>query len=310
MDLTYNDITANMLGTKRQRPMYLSKFTKFRSELDMRTYPKDPHAYTKQFLTEIDQWINQHNYVQYKNLDTMLYRDAILGTTHQLDELHLLHGKNIRVLPGEYKYHRRLTDFSVNEIRHYSELKHGDVFITSYPSCITTDVHLNFDKLLDHCAAQNIPVHIDGAWFGQCRNFHFDVSHPAVESVSVSLSKAYGMGSQRIGIRYSKTRTLGPISIMNDFDYCNVSDMWIGVEMMRHFGPDYWWSQYSQLYSKVCADFSLEESNSIHVAWKTDTDNNKHYVGVRTPLRFLIENIFDERGTDNGLNQIERAEKK
>ena len=39
-------------------------------------------------------------------------------------------------------------------------------------------------------------------------------------------------------------------------------------------------------------------------------DNGKHQFGVRTPLRFLIEGVFDERGTDKGLNAIERNERK
>lgn len=303
----YEEITVDMLGTKRQRPMYLSNFTKFRNNLSMLGYPKDPHAYTQTFLKEIDKWINAHSFVSYLNLESMENKDAILGTTHQLDELHMLHGNNIRVFPGEYKYHRRLTDFKVNEISHYTELKHGDVFVVSYPSCITTDVHADFDKLLDHCAEQEVPVHIDGAWFGQCRNFTFDVSHPAIHTVSVSLSKAFGMGSQRIGIRYSKHKNNGPISIMNDFNYCNVSDMWIGVEAMNYYGPDFWWKNYSALYSKVCTDFNLVESNSIHVAW---TDNTKtQYVGIRTPLRYLIEGVFDLRGTDNGLNEVEKNER-
>jgi hypothetical protein len=162
--------------------------------------------------------------------------------------------------------------------------------------------------LLDYCDEHDIPVHIDGAWFGQCRNFEFDVTHPAIKSVSVSLSKALGMGSQRIGIRYTKEKTVGPISIMNDFAYANVSDMWIGVEAMKHFGPDYWWANYGDLYSKVCKDFSLKESNSIHVGW-LDDDDGTHQFGVRTPLRFLIEGIFDERGTDKGLNEVEKMER-
>ena len=305
----YEDITFDMLGTRRQRPMYLSKFTKFRQNLDMRTYPKDPHAYTETFLTEIDRWINEHTRVRYTGLETFSRRDAILGTTHQLDELHQLYGLSISVMKGEYKYHRRLTDFKVSQISHYTELQPGDVFIASYPSCITTGLHDEFDKLLDHCAEYSIPVHIDGAWFGQCRNFDLDVTHPAIQSVSVSLSKALGMGSQRIGIRYTREKTLGPISVMNDFNYANVSDMWLGVEAMRHFGVDYWWSNYEDLYTRVCADFGLAESNSIHVGWITD-DNGTHQFGVRTPLRYLIEGIFDERGTDLGLNAIERAERK
>ena len=293
-----------MLGTRRQRPMYLSLFTKFRSSLDMRNYPKDPHEYTSYFLNEIDNWIQSHTLVRYENLNSLSNRDVILGTTHQLDELHMLHGKNIRVLPGEYKYHRRLTDFSVTEITHYTQLKPGDVFVVSYPSCITTGQHSDFDKLLDHCAENKIPVHVDGAWFGQCRNVVLDVSHPAISSVSVSISKAYGMGSQRIGIRYTKNRPVGPISIMNDFSYCNVSDMWIGVEMIKYFGPDYWWTNYSDLYSKVCTDFGLTEANSIHVAWK-----NGVQLGIRTPLRYLIEGVFDIRGTNQGLNTIEKNER-
>ena len=306
--MKYEDITFEMLGTRRQRPMYLSKFTKFRQSLSMNDYPKDPHEYTKYFLQEIDKWITEHKHIKYTGLETFTRRDAILGTTQQLDELHHLHGSAITVYKGEYKYHRRLTDFNVKQITSYNEITNGDVFVASYPSNITTGYHKDFDKLLDHCAEHNVPVHIDGAWFGQCRNFEFDVTHPAVQSVSVSLSKALGMGSQRIGIRYTREKTVGPISIMNDFAYANVSDMWIGVEAMKHFGTDYWWSNYGELYSKVCKDFDLEETDSIHVGWLTD-ENGKHQFGVRTPLRFLIEGIFDERGTDKGLNQIERNER-
>ena len=306
--MEYSDITFDMLGTRRQRPMYLSKFTKFRQELDMKTYPKDPHAYTETFLQTIDEWINAHTYVRYYGLNTFTRRDAILGTTHQLDELHQLHGRKIAVYRGEYKYHRRLTDFTVKEITHYTDLNKGDVFIASYPSCITTNYHKDFIDLLDYCHLGDIPVHIDGAWFGQCRNFELDVTHPAIQSVSVSLSKALGMGSQRIGIRYTRERVNGPIAIMNDFAYAYVSDMWLGVEAMKHFGTDYWWKNYKDLYTKVCADFNLEESDSIHVGWLND-NSGKHQFGVRTPLRFLIEGIFDERGTDKGLNKVEREER-
>ena len=159
--MKYEDITFEMLGTKRQRPMYLSKFTKFRQNLDMNTYPKDPHAYTETFLETIDEWIKSHIHVRYNGLETFTRRDTILGTTHQLDELHQLYGLNIAVYKGEYKYHRRLTDFKINEITHYSDLKKGDVFIASYPSCITTNYHKDFDKLLDHCDKHDIPVHVD-----------------------------------------------------------------------------------------------------------------------------------------------------
>lgn len=303
--MRYEDLTLDMLGTRRQRPMYLSKFTKFRQNLSMNDYPKDPHAYTHYFLEEIDKWIYNHRFVKYIGLETFTRRDAILGTTHQLDELHSNHGKNITTYKGEYKYHRRLTDYSVNQVQSYKEVQSQNIFVVSYPSCITTGSIDEFDKLLDRCYSIGVPVHIDGAWLGQCRNVELDVSHPAIHSVSVSLSKALGMGSQRIGIRYTREKVIGPITIMNDFAYANVSDMWLGVEAMKHFGTDYWWSNYSDIYSKVCKDFNLKETDSIHVGRDSEGD----CLGIRTPLRFLIEGIYDERGTDKGLNKIEREER-
>lgn len=302
--MKYEDMTFEVLGTHRQRPMYLRKFTTFRSELDMATYPRDPHAYTEIFLDTIDKWIASHQYIKYNGLESFSRRDVILGTTHQLDELHLLHGENIVVYNGEYKYHRRLTNHSVRQINTYTQLRKGDVFIVSYPSCITTGKIDEFDELLDYCAKLYIPVHIDGAWFGQCRNIEISVDHPAIQSVSVSLSKALGMGNQRIGIRYTKDRVNGPIAIMNDFGYVNASDMWLGVEATTYFGADYWWANYGELYTKVCKDFDLLESDSIHAAWK---DNILY--GIRTPLRMLIEGIYDERGTDKGLSDIERKDR-
>ena len=58
-----------------------------------------------------------------------------------------LHRGKIATYKGEYKYHRRLTDFKVKQIKHYEELITGDVFIVSYPSCITTNYHKDFSLL-------------------------------------------------------------------------------------------------------------------------------------------------------------------
>ena len=307
--MNYEDITFDMLGTRRQRPMICSEIWNFKQTLSMETYPKNTHEYVGYFLGEIDKWIRRHKFSVYKNLDVFDRRDAILGTTHQLDELHWLYKGRIATFKGEYKYHRRLTDFKVKQINNHKELSKTDVLVVSYPSCITGGMIDGFENTLDHCNYLNIPVHIDGAWLGQCRNFEFDVSHPAIHSVSVSLSKALAMGSNRIGIRYSKNTPVGPISIMNDFQFANISDMWLGVNQMNKFGPDYWWKNYSDLYSKVCIDFGLEEADSIHIGWHRQEDGWRDPLGIRTPLRFLIDGIYDERGTDKGLNNIEKTER-
>lgn len=301
--MKYEDLTQEHLGTKRQRPMFLSEFTKFRAQLDMSTYPHDPAEYCNYtFLPTIDEWINDHQRAWYLGLDNFHIRHTILGVTQQLDELHQLHTNNIAVFRGEYKYHKRLPSF-VREIDSKLDIMPGECVIISAPSTITTNLLPNMTEILDYCHAIEAQVHIDGAWFPQCRDFELDVSHPAIKSVSVSLSKAFGMGSQRVGIRYMREPIVGPISIMNDYGYQNVSDAWIGVEAIKHFGPDYWWRNYEDKYEQVCRDFKLDPSDSIHVGWR-----KMEYVGIRTPLRMLIENKYDERGTDKGLNDVERNE--
>lgn len=290
MDITeYNDIEYGHLNFKRARPMMLKRFNKFKRSLTLENFPADTKGYNSVFLSKIDEWINSHVRCRYLGLDTFQQRDSIIGTTHQIDELHYLHGDNIAVFKGEYKYHRRLTNDGVKQIEHYGELKTGDVFVVSMPSCITTNGHVDFDKCLDHCLEHNIPVHIDGAWFGCCRNFELDVTHPAIVSVSVSLSKSLGLGNQRCGIRYTRETTPGPIHIMNYFGYHGAGDQWFGAQFMEKFGPDYLWNNFEHLYDKVCNDFNLIPGDAIHVAF----DQNGHHIGVRTPLRFLIDNKWD-----------------
>lgn len=302
--IEYRDLNLSSLGTKRQRPLYLTEYTKFRESLDMKSYPRDPHSYTDYFLQEIDNWINRHEQCKYIGLEEFPYRDAILGTTQFLDELHYLHKENIVVLEGEYKYHRRITEGKVQTTRGKYNILPGNVFVVSYPSCITTSKLVMFTEILNHCYEIGVPVHIDGAWFGMVRGFDFDVRHPAIKSVAVSLSKSLGLGSQRIGIRYTRDKTVGPISVMNDYRYANVSDMWLGVQFMKEFGVDHLWRKYHSYYYKVCRDFGLHQLNAIHLAMGSD---GIHY-GIRTPLRMLIDGIYDERGTDKGLNEIERNE--
>ena len=38
--MQYEDITFEMLGTRRQRPMFASAFNKFRKTMDMKNYPR------------------------------------------------------------------------------------------------------------------------------------------------------------------------------------------------------------------------------------------------------------------------------
>jgi|TARA_B100001027_G_C16234191_1_gene316217 hypothetical protein len=302
----YNNFSSDLMVNRRQRPMMLSAFQKLKHQLDIKTYPLDTYKYTDFFLEKIDNWIKNHTLCQYQGLETFTRKDAIIGTTQSLDEMHHLYGNKLTVYKNEYKYHRRLTDSNIKQVEDYKQITAGDVFLLSYPSCITTGNIDEYEEMLDWCFKIGVPVHIDGAWFGCVRNFSVNVDHPAIKTVSTSLSKSLGLGAQRIGIRYSKERINGPITIMNEFRYCNVSDMWLGVNFMDHFGTDYYWKNYTTEYEKVCNDFNLNSSQAIHIAFDKATNER---VGVRTPLRYLIDGYWDQHGLASSLTEVEKNEK-
>lgn len=290
MEPTYNDIKIEHLRTTRPRPINLKELVRFKKSLTLADYPRRGKEYNQVFLEEVHNWIKSHSLCKLLGLDTFPVRESILGTTHSLDEIHFINKGKVAVLENEYRYHGRL-NVPVKFMQSWVELSKDDVFVVSMPNCNTTNIVKDYNHIFNYCLKHNIPVHIDAAWFGCTRNFELDCSHPAIKSVSVSLSKSLAMGNQRIGIRYTREKIVGPISIMNDFGYHNVSDQWMGIKMMKHFGPDYLWSNYEEQYNKVCQDFNLTPSDAIHVAW----NNEGSMIGTRLPLRMLIDKKWDNR---------------
>jgi alanine-alpha-ketoisovalerate/valine-pyruvate aminotransferase len=193
----------------------------------------------------------------------------------------MLHGKDIKVLHGEYKYHERLNPDIIP--MNWQDLSKGDVLILSMPFPRTGDVHSEMQQILNHCAKQSVPVHIDGAWVSCCYGIAFDFSHPAIKSFAVSLSKG-GMGGNRIGVRYSREWVNDSISIMNDFNMNSQALVSLGKKFIETFGPEYLWKKYGEAYSRVCSDFGLEPTRAIHLA----LDSTGSPVGVRPLLRCLV----------------------
>lgn len=290
MSMEYNGLSADKFLTSRIPPMLVGKIIGFRNSLDMKEYPADSNQYTPYFIEKVTNWIKSSKLNNIKNLESLKFKNVILGVSQQIDELHYKYGNRLVIMEGEYAYHWRLNS-NILKVSHYSSIPARSVLVISYPSVITASNITDIDELLDFCYKNSIEVHIDAAWLGQCKNIEIDVSHPAINTFSISLSKAFSMGSQRIGVRYSKTQIDGPINIMNSFGYNNISDMWIGCNMIDKFGSDFWWKNYNTEYTKVCKDFSLKETDSINIA-----TYNGIFVSIRTPLRMLIDNRFDTRG--------------
>lgn len=162
----------------------------------------------------------------------------------------------------------------------------GDVLVFEAPFAHYGDLHPHTSEILNRCQELTIPVHIDASWYGCLRDFKFDYSHPAIQSISFSLSKGLGLGSHRTGIRYSKKRWAGSVSISNDFNMNIVSSMWIGMRFMEKFTIDYAQEKYGEAYKLVCEKLNLTPTKALHIAFKDNAP-----VGIRPFLRTLVDDV-------------------
>jgi alanine-alpha-ketoisovalerate/valine-pyruvate aminotransferase len=187
---------------------------------------------------------------------------------------------NVQVIEGDYRYHERLGNF----YRKVGDLIPLVPLVIALPFPSTGNIHTQMKEILDECLDKNIPVHIDGAWITCCRSINFDFNHPAIRSVSISLSKGLGLGWNRVGLRWTRETSADAITIMNDFNMNLRAPTMIGLYFLRNLEPDYLWNTYGNIYYQVCADFSLTPTNSIYLAMQEGSP-----VGVSPLIRYLHE---------------------
>ena len=286
-------IDWNFLRTKLQherwQPMYNSEIHGYLKSLLKEPYP-DWNDLTQDYLKAFHLWIKSSTLNHLEGLDEFGRRDFCIGVTHFLDDLHVRYGDRLVALEKEYKYHWRIKPKM--KMRQVEELSEGDVLILSLPFAHTGGIHPDMDKILKLCSKKNISLHIDSAWFGACRDIHFNYAHPAIQSVSFSLSKGLGLGQYRSGIRYSREKTAGPVTVINDFKYYVPSSAWIGLKFMKNFSPDYLQNKYRNHYKKICDKLELIPSSTIFVAYEKNPQGEYHPMGLRPVLRWLSERKY------------------
>jgi hypothetical protein len=233
------------------------------------------------FKSKMNDYVFNNNINKLSGNEEFSYRDVCIGCTQYIDDLYQTYGyNNIMTLKNDYKYHWRLN----TSLTYYNidTLDPNKQLLIAMPFPYTGNIHIQMKELLDRCQELKIPVHIDSAWVIASKDIEFDYNHPAIQSFAISLSKGLALGSHRIGLRWSKSKMEGPISIMNEFNMNCKSLVWIGLKFMEKFEPGYLWKKYENHYNKIIEDFNLQPTNALHLAIKDDKP-----VGIRSLLLYL-----------------------
>ena len=229
------------------------------------------------FKKEMTNWLFGSKLNQLTGFDDFNRVDIINGCTQFIDNLYMQ--GPVQVLSGDYRYHERLGLAQVSDV---GSLVPGIPLIIAMPFPSTGATHHQMEELLNEARDKGISVHVDGAWLTCCRGINFDVSHSAIKSVGISLSKGLGLGWNRIGLRWTRQTDTDSVTIMNDFRMNNRALVKIGLHFIRAFPTDYLWVTHGERYYKVCKDFGLTPTNSIYLALKDGQP-----VGVSPLIRYL-----------------------
>lgn len=223
------------------------------------------------FIPIADAWFRSSKINHLHGWDQFACVDVIMGCTHFIESLLIKHSRRIQVLPNDYAYYGLLGIHGTP----LGQLQPGVPLIVSLPNWHAADLRPDWSAVLDECLAKHIDIHIDMAWMTIARNIELDLSHPCIKSFAMSLSK-YSMEWNRVGLRWSRQRTMDPITMLNHYQGdVNSALTSCGAFVMGQLPRDYAWDTYREKHGQVCKEHNLSPTKMIHVARQDD-----HVVGI------------------------------
>lgn len=226
------------------------------------------------FLDLHRDWVLSSKNNKIVGLDNFKFRCYSNGTSEGFDKFYLANkNRRFRCFRGEYLYHKLAwrDGFEWDYINDL-DISHNDAVVISLPFADTGNCHEKYKKLLTKCDYLQVPVLVDCAYFGICKNIEFDLNYSCITDVMFSLSKAFPVANARIGIRYSKTDTDDTLFVYKKIDYVNRIGACIGTKFLENFSPDYIPNKYEAMQKNICNELNVIPSNTVlfgiaHIGW-------------------------------------------
>lgn len=299
MKISKSELLERELVAKKTNAVYDNAFNVLFQKLPWNSwYENDPAPLNcrLEYLDTYKQYLGNMKLNTIHGLERFTEHHLINGTTQTFDEAyHRYSNRRLRFYRGEYAYHRRIV--STWKFIEDGPIEPNDYVIVSVPHATTGDVPGGFYGMLDDCLANGCPVIVDCAYIGTSADVSFAVDHPAVESVSFSLTKGCGLGPVRSGIRYSNIKDNFPICQQNAYDHTILGAARIGLYFMQELKtPDFIPSIYLAHHKSACADAGLIPTKCMHLAigdqeWDDFNVDGYNRLGVRSLVKARKQGI-------------------
>jgi hypothetical protein len=232
-----------------------------------------------EYIEIAKRWFTSSTLNNIKGWETFPCVDATTGNTSYIDSFLTRYGiDGFQILdPYEYAYYTLMGKRGVT----VDELEPNMPLIISLPNWYYGGLRPEWNNVLAVCESRNIDIHIDLAWLPLARDIELDLSHPAIKSVATGISK-YTQNWARVGVRWSRQRTMDTITILNHYYSQNNSSLFTaGAYAMQHIPFDYNWNTYGDRYYDLCDVIGISPTNLINVV-KDHTTNSAY--GIATLL--------------------------
>lgn len=133
------------------------------------------------------------------------------------------------------------------------QLSKNDTFILSQPSSIDGNIWSSFDDFAKQLNDSSTKMIVDLCYVGTVgKNYNINLNHPNIETITMSLSKVYGVYFHRIGGILSKNEQKGMIG--NQW-FKNMFSLELGIKLMKQFSVTELPKKYAKIQKAACVDF-------------------------------------------------------
>lgn len=218
------------------------------------------------FMARYRTWLASSEYNLLTGFDALPVTCYANGTTEIFDKWYIRHhNRRLRIFRGEYMYHYA-THRNLGLRMQWLEdepLDYNDHVIISMPFADSGDLHYETMAILDTATLMNVPVLIDATYLGLTNGIEFDFSHPAIDTVAVSLSKVFPVAHARIGMRMSRTDIDDGLDIYRKTEYENRWGAALGYSLIDNYGIDYNYQTYGHWQKYKCQELNIKASPTV-----------------------------------------------
>ena len=214
-------------------------------------------------------WLTTNTYHQVSGLHLFKYSAFSPGTTDSFGEFIVRYPESrVRVSRSDFILTKILSKTYGRNLVFLEEddLDSNDIVVMSLPYSGNGSYYPEHEKFFDKCDELNIPVFIDGAYFGISRDIEYPLHRECIKDFTVSLSKNFAGEPLRLGIRFTKEDVDDGITAgLIGSDVFDRLSAYLSIKLLEKFPHNSFVDRYINKSLELCEQQELIPTNTLSI---------------------------------------------